>query len=275
MGQAWNPARNGSSRPRHVAGPTRPATLVRAAIALISTSPAVRAAEPLGLSSFLPITIEDAYPSKSTTLKPYIRYEADAKGGRARDLVEAVPRATVPLTRGLAVTVDTPYRFGNAPSSGGGNARVGALWNFLSDDGGPRPALAVHGRISAPYGAGPHPTETILRFVATKSLGGDVQTAPRLDLNVSWLHLVGPGAGEPRDRYTWGVGSTVLIGPNTALAADFYQEHPSRTGRNVSLVEAGVRQGLAKGSLLAFGVGTGIGHASPRLRLLGGVEVPF
>ena len=238
-----------------------------------------RGGDALALSSFLPVTLEDAYPSDSLKLKPYLLYERNTDDARGANLLQIAPRAELPIDAAhrAGLTLTAPYRVGNASSSGSGDYQLGVLYRFTDDHGGDGilPALALRAQAAQSYGAGAHPVETTLRFVATKSLG-ELQTAPRLHLNVSWMHLAGERAADDRiNRYSWGIGSSLLIGPATAFVADFFREQGSTRGENSSLLEAGIRHAVSDKAVLALGAGAGLGDDSPDFRLLAGFEFSF
>ncbi len=85
-----------------------------------------RAAEPERLSSFQPLTIQDAYPTRFGQVELEAAFRWDRTQG-GNDLFEPRPRIKLGAFPGLQLSVGVPYRLGNAAGTDQGDVEVGAL----------------------------------------------------------------------------------------------------------------------------------------------------
>lgn len=231
------------------------------------------AAEPERLSSFQPLTIQDAYPTRFGQ----VQLEAAFRWDRTResnDLFEPRPQIKFGVFPGLQLSVGVPYRLGDAGSTDQGDVEVGALYQLSDARGAVLPALAIEGGVLFPLGPR-EGTETNLALLATRPLTERGTAGPALHLNVAWRHMADGSPTEREDRYVAAVGYSHPVSQSTTLLVDFVREEERRRGREANLIEVGVRQRVAENLVLSAGIGFGIGDESPSTRIIVGVQHSF
>lgn len=239
-------------------------------LATVSAHPSL-AADHTNLEEGLPVTIEDAYPIKEGGLEVqgYGQYDRTRRDRKGPDRFSIVPRLEYGAFRNFQLSVETPYRVGNATGTDQGEFRLQGLYN-LNTEGLVLPAFAVAAGVAQPYGAGGGGTETQLKFLATKSLGAldpngstPFSYAPRqIHFNAVWFHNYDPLRGvdaERRDRYRLGVGYSQPITNDLVVVADVYRETDRERGRATNLAEIGARYLLTPQTVLSGSVGVGFG----------------
>lgn len=242
-----------------------------AAMCAVGLAGAALAADHTNLEEGLPITIEDAYPIKEGGLEfqTYGQYDRTRRDRKGPDRFTVVPRIEYGAFRNFQLSVEAPYRFGNATGTDQGDFRAQGLYNF-NTEGLYLPAFAIAGGVTQPYGAGHGGTETELKFLATKSLGPldpngstPFSYVPRsLHFNASWFHNYDPLTGvdaEPRDRYRVGVGYSQPVTNDLVIVADVYRETDRARGRATNLAEIGARYMVTPQTVAVASVGVGFG----------------
>jgi hypothetical protein len=245
-----------------------------AAIAIFCL-PRAAEADPQGLSRFVPITVEDAYPlaTGEFELQATGVWVHDTHDRRGDDLVTAQPTLKLGPFPGAEVYAGLPYRFGDASRRDGGDEVFGAFYNF-NNQRDLLPAFAVNASYANPYGADAHSGESTLRMIATKSLG-DPYSAPRLHLNLTWYRLTDPTATERADRYETAIGYSQSLTAHTAAVVDYVWAEKRSRGAQSNLIEAGLRHELDEHWAISGGAGVGVGAQSQDFQLLFALQRSF
>ena len=243
-----------------------------------------RSADHTNLDENLPVTVEDAYPIPFNSIEAqgYFLYDRNrvgprGQGGRASDAFTFAPRVELGLFRNFQASVALPYRVGNGPETRQGSFQAQGLYNF-NTEGVALPAFALGFGVYQPFGYQNGGTETLVKAVATKSIGsfGTNYVPRRLHLNAAWFHNYDPlrsaDERERRDRYLVGVGYSQPISNDAVLVADIYRQELRDRRRAENMVELGVRYQLTPQTVLSGAVGTGFADRSPAFRALVGVQ---
>lgn len=249
--------------------PWRPVAF--SALACIGLSSLARAADHFNLEEGLPVTIEDAYPLKQNSLEiqGYFRLDRTHRDRSGKDRFGTVPRLEWGAFKNFQISVEVPYRFGNASETRQGDVHVKALYNFHTE-GVWLPALSLAAGVAQPFGLRSGGTETELKFLATKSIGpfdtaglSPFSYSPRsFHLNVSWFHNYSPLAGpdgERRDRYRIGLGYSQPLTNELVLVADVFREIDRDRRKATNMAEIGGRYIITPQTLVSVGVGVGFG----------------
>lgn len=265
------------------------AALAGAAAGLVSLSGAAIAADHTNLEEGLPVITEDAYPLKQGALEVqgYARFDHLRDDPRGPSRWTLTPRVEYGLAN-AQVSIETPYRLGDASDTKQGEARVQGLYNF-NEETTDIPAIAVAAGITRPFGRDAGGTESELKLLATKSLppfdvsgSWPLSYVPRrLHLNASWFHNYDPdrSASERRDRYRVGVAYSQPLGNHIVAVTDVYRETDRRPGSATNLVEGGLRYVITPQTVISGGIGVGFGSSSERFRAVVAIQhtlsVPF
>jgi hypothetical protein len=259
-----------------------------AKVALGGGEPPVRAQEApehLGADSGLPVSVEDAFVPKPREVETTVGFIYDRVPRRTvgddddtrrsgRNRYRPWVEMEAGLLPGLAATLGTEYRFGDADDTKNGDVEVGAKWNFLGARGW-WPALAISASVSLPYGHDNDTTETTLALLGSLPLGRS-ETAPYLHANVAWSRGFNIDSEEERrDRFSGVLGLAVPVAPSTGLIFDIAREQEGEKRRYSNLVEAGIRHVLPGEFVLAAGAGAGIGNSETDFRFLVGLQKAF
>lgn len=255
-----------------------------AALALLAAAPPARAADHANLDENLPVAIEDAYtlPYNAIEAQGYFRYDRNRVGSRGRggggsDLFQFAPRLEVGLFRNFQASIAVPYRLGDAAETKQGNVNIQGLYNF-NNEGAILPALSLGLGVVQPFGYQNGGTETLVKLVATKSIGsfGTSYVPRRLHLNAIWYHnydtLRTEDGRERRDRYLVGIGYSQPITNNATLVADIYRQELRDSRRAENMVEVGTRYQLTPQTVVTGSIGTGFADRSPAFRVLLGFQ---
>jgi hypothetical protein len=234
---------------------------------------ATAAADPQALSSFVPITIEDAYPAGTGILELQGVTYWD-HGPKGRDLVNLAPEIKLGAFPRTQLEIESPYALGNALGHDTGSVTFGGLYQ-LNEQGDVLPAFAVHEDYSRGFGLRGGSSGNSLRFIATKSLGSTDAAAPRLHLNLTWLRAIDADANERTDRYQAAIGYSQLVSADTALVVDYVHTQNSARNSASNLVEAGLRHAISDDFAVSAGAGAGFGQQSPDFRVLLAIQYDF
>lgn len=252
-------------------GKSRLALLLYIVLPSLLITKAVSAAEPAKLSSFQPLTVEDAYPTRFNRVEAETIFRWDHERDN-KDLFEPRARVKWGALENLQLSVQVPYRLGTTSDRDSGQVVFDSLYQFTKDRDG-LPAMAISPSIAPSLGQ-QQGTETNLTFLATKSLSGK-QEGPNLHLNLSWLHIIDNAATDRENRYRAVVGYSHPFSKDTALVLDFVREQRRERGSNSNFVEIGVRQRVAEDLTFSVGAGAGIGEDSPDARVVVGLQKSF
>jgi hypothetical protein len=246
--------------------------IVPAAIVLAAwiTAPA-RAADHHNLEEGLPTQVEDAYVvgRGARELQAMMRYE---RTDESKNRITLDPRFEFGLWNNLQAKISVPFYVGNASRTGSGNIDLELFYNF-NTEGLVLPAFAVSLRGKLPTGTHSRGVDTTLKAIATKSI---TRTGlDRVHLNASWEHNGDAWPDEREHSYHVVVGYSRRITADSLMVADFVRESLIERGAESNVVEAGVRTQLTPLTVLAAGIGAGIGDESPKVRVTLGLQYSF
>lgn len=252
--------------------------IVRALVGAGLLAPiAAHAADHNNTESGLPVVIEDAYTIKRNGLEAqgYLRYDRTRDDSKGPDRFTLVPRLEWGPARNLQLTVEAPYRVGNATQTHEGEVTAQALYSF-NNEGALAPALAVQAGVTKQYGqdAGNGGTESSFGLLATKSIGSiDRSYVPRrVSINAIWYHNYNPKPEERTNRYRAGIAYAQPVANDFVLVADVYRETNRMRGEAENVAELGTRFQFDPQTVFSFGAGAGFADNSPRFRLLIGFQ---
>ena len=230
------------------------------------------AVEPERLSSFQPLTIQDAFPTRLGQ----VELEAAFRWDRTREdngSFEPRPRIKLGALPGLQLSVGGPVpprgREQRQPGRRGGRCAVPALRRAR------RLLPALHrGRAAlfpmAARGHGDEPGAACDQAADQRGTAG-----PALHLNVAWRHMIDGSPTEGENRYIAAAGYSHPVSRSATLLANFVCEEERQRGRETNLIEAGVRQRVAENLVLSAGIGFGIGDELPSARIIVGIQHSF
>jgi hypothetical protein len=242
--------------------------------------------EALQADTGLPISVEDAFvprPREAEVKSRFIydrlrhRTVGDEDEGtlrnRGRNLYTPGVEMEVGVARGLALTLGTEYRLGDADEAKSGDVELGGKWNFLTVEDW-RPALAVSANVSLPYGYQNNSVESTVALLASLPLG-DVAEAPYIHANFIWSHTFDADEDDRKDRFAGILGLAMPVSTSTAVLLDVVREQEPERHRVNNLLEMGIRHVLPGQLTLAAGAGVGVGNSETELRLLIGIQKSF
>ncbi|HYD69999.1 hypothetical protein [Azospirillum sp.] len=223
------------------------------------------------LSRGLPITLDDAVPIEAGSRAVKLRFAYERQDERNRYLPDA--ELEIGVARGWAVKLEPRYAFGNASGTGRGAFNLSVEHNVL-ELSGTRPGITIEPGVTFPFGSGSDAVEAQIELRATQPLGSG-PGAPRLHLNIAWLHLFDRESDERANRYSAAAGINLPVAAATAVAFNVVHEQSREKGKRETYLEAGVRHAFDDKTALAAGAGFGLGPDSADFRLLVGLQRSF
>ena len=246
-----------------------------AAAALLSTVPAAVAGDHTNLESGLPVVIEDAYvtPFNSIEAQGYLRYDHLSRGQGDGSQLSIVPRIEWGAARNLQLTLETPYRAGDARDTKQGDVTFSGLYN-LNNEGVHLPAISVGAGASTTYGYQNGGAEVSAEFVATKSLGsvGESYIPRRLSFNAIYYRNVDRREDDRAGRWRVGVAYAQPVTNDLVLVADVYREEQRTRREAENVAEIGGRYQLDPQTVVSLSVGGGFANQSPDGRFVVGFQ---
>lgn len=243
-------------------------------LATLATAP-VSAADHSNLETGLPLVIEDAYPTKANNLEVQgiLRYERTRHDPEGANRLALVARFEAGIARNTQLTIEVPYRLGNATETRQGNFAASVLYNF-NNEGTAAPALAAVAGFDQPFGRERGGIESELGVIATKSLGflGRDYVPRRLHVNALWFHNYDRRTNERKDRYRFGAGYSQPVANDWVLLGDVYRETDRERGKAQNFAEFGTRYQMDPLTVLSAGLGAGFGPDSPKVRVIVGFQ---
>lgn len=237
------------------------------AVAMMASAmvPVGRAADHLNLEEGLPVQIEDAYPIgfMGREFQGLTRYEHAENG---TDTMMFRPVLEWGVWRNTQVAVESDLIAGNGDRTGSGNVAVHGLYNFNTETLS-WPALAIKGGLEFPTGKSAEGVDTTLKFIATKTLGKNLDSLDRIHLNAAWMHNAEAQEDERSEHYMLGLGYSRRIDADAILVAGYIFEQEREEDTDLHLIELGVRYQCTPLTVLAAGIGTGVAEDSPDLRV--------
>ena len=219
-----------------------------------------------------PIRTEDAVVLgyRAREVQFLTRYDRTREGDDAA-ILDA--RFVYGLAPRLQVLAGIPYGFGTAGRRAGafasGDAVLEALYNLGPERNG-RPSFAVGLGETFPTGLG-EGYETAAKLVATRTLS----SGDRLHANLETIFSSDVGEDERRTRLGATLGYDRVLDARTLALADLAYEQERERGGEGTVFELGLRRRTGPRSLLAAGVGFGLGGSAPRPRATLGFQLSF
>jgi hypothetical protein len=94
----------------------------------------------------------------------------------------------------------------------------------------------------------------------------------RIHLNLAWKHNAGAGAEQRDDLYRAILGYSRRLGADTTIVVDFVREQEIEKRHEANIFEVGIRRQITPLTLVAVGLGAGIGDESPPFRATFGFQ---
>jgi hypothetical protein len=182
------------------------------------------------------------------------------------------PAFTYGLTPRLETELSWDYAL-ESPAGEPASRRLLTAFEFKArfwEAGEDGPSAGVKGKFAVPANvsgpSGPADPEGYVKFIYTRPLG-----AAALDGNLGYKYRGAWSAGG-NDKFFAGVGARYRTGPRWQWIGEVFAEIPERHGRDtIGVVAAGWKWRLRERIKADLLVGTGLGHAAPRLQASTGV----
>jgi hypothetical protein len=259
---------NTETRP---AGPRALAGAALALAAVMSAAPAAAQLSPPTPAAGTPFSTRDAFIQDRGVMKleGVLGYE---RGRDGTDRYEPQPAVKYGLTDAVELRLGSGYALGNASGTDRGSVAGGLQW-LLFDEAEWRPAVALLGEVSLPFGPGDAGAVTELSAIASRTTGRG-PGAWGLHLNAGWLARPDPGTDERRHGHRLGAALSHVVGPDTVLVAGYAQQAQDLGEKDLSLIEGGVEHRLGDAAV-ALAVGAGLNDDSPRLQVTLALQYTF
>jgi hypothetical protein len=233
-------------------------------IALFFAPAFARAADHMNLEEHLPTELSDAIPTKyrNLELQGFGRWEHTREG---EEKFMLVPRLEYGLLRNTQLSVEAPYEFGEAVEDNEFKTIGVELFYNFNQEGFYFPAVALAGLGDFAIGEEEDGTDTTVKLILSKTIGRTA-TWQRLHLNIAWMNNDDAGEDERTDHYKVIVGYDRLMNADTVLILNYVWEQDKEDNVDINLVEAGLRYQFTPLTVIAAGVGAGIGDDSPDFR---------
>jgi hypothetical protein len=231
----------------------------------------VSASDHTNLERGLPTELADAWvtPHMNREIQGRFVWEED-EDDEGRFRIE--PRLEYGFLPNWQVELAVPYEWGSGEEEDEiKDALIGVLYN-LNQETVVIPSFAVSAEAVFP-GEGER-VDPEVGLIASKLLG-KASLFQRFHLNAFWRHNTDTGHDE-RDNVFMGVaGYDVRLGTDNTLILDYVWEQQMERGKESSLVEVGLRRQISPPTLVALGIGAGIGSDSPEFRAVLGFQRSF
>lgn len=233
-----------------------------AAMALLCVTGIAGAHDHINLERGIPVQLEDAYPTAymNRELQGIARYE-QTRDDKHR--YELIPVFEYGIIRNGEFEIQAPFRLGTASTQGSGDINVSALYNFFYE-GLLLPAVAVSGGLNVPTGKGSRGVDPSASLLLTKTLSRGT-FFHRVHFNARWHHNNNSTAEQRINRYEFALGYQVRLDPNNQILLSGLRRQELEKGKEVNLVELGLRHQWNPLWVLAAGVGVGIKQESPEI----------
>jgi copper chaperone CopZ len=231
----------------------------------------VSAADHMNLEEGLPTQVEDAYPIafRGREFQTSLQYE---RTDDHKDRFVIDPRVEFGFAPNWQGKISAPFFLGSADKTDSGNIGLETLYNF-NTEGLLLPAFALSARADLPTGRDSAGIDTTLKAILTKSItksGSD-----RVHLNLAWKHNAGAHSNHRDDLYRTIIGYSRRLDADTVIVADFIREQEIERKKEANIFEIGVRRQLTPLTLIAVGLGAGVGDNSPKFRATLGFQRSF
>jgi hypothetical protein len=242
------------------------AILIPAFLFAVAFMPAVgSAADHTNLEEGLPTELTDAMPTKyrNTEIQGLARWGRTEKG-EEKFLIE--PRLEYGLWLNTQLSIVAPYEFGQAVEEDEFKTIGVELFYNFNQEGFYIPAVALAGKADFPVGDEPEGIDTTAKLILSKTVGRTANWH-RVHFNVDWMHNDDAADDERRNHYKFILGYDRLLNADTILVLDLVREQEREEKVDINLVEAGIRYQITPLTVIAGGVGVGVGEDSPDFRV--------
>lgn len=222
-----------------------------------------------------PTDVADAYPIPYRALSAFaiVRYQ---RMDHDRNDWLLQPEVRYGFAPQWEADVAVPFREGSYKGTGGGNIRLGALYNFLQERDWV-PALAVGPQAELPTGRASRGVDIGLTLAATKSLEAWIPDArgDAVHFNFSWNHNMDARSIERDNYFRFIAGYSREITERLIGVTDFIHQQDILKRHDENIVETGVIYQWFQKLSVAGGLGFGIGAESPDVRVTAGAQYTF
>lgn len=231
----------------------------------------MQAADHLNLEEGLPAEVEDAYPIafRGREIQTAFRYDR-TEDGEDRYVID--PRIEFGFAPNWQGKISVPFFLGSADRTDSGNIGLEAFYNF-NTEGLVLPAFALSARGDLPTGKDSAGVDTTLKAIMTKSISKT--GLDRIHLNLAWKHNAGARAEQRDDLYRAIIGYSRRLDADTTIVADFIREQEIEEKKEANIFELGIRRQITPLTLIAVGLGAGVGDESPKFRATLGFQKSF
>ncbi len=238
---------------------------------LFSTGVPLKAADHQNLEEGLPAEVEDAYPIgfRGREIQTAFRYD---RTDDDKDRFVIDPRIEFGFAPNWQGKISVPFFLGSADQTDSGNIGLEAFYNF-NVEGLVMPAFALSARGDLPTGHDSAGVDTTLKAIMTKSI--TKMGLDRVHINLAWKHNAGSKAEQRDDLYRAIVGYSRRLDADTTIIADFVREQEIEKRKESNIFEVGIRRQITPLTLIAVGLGTGVGDESPKFRATLGFQKSF
>ena len=245
-----------------------------AVVAVVCAASHARA-DPQGLSTFVPVQVEDALVIRlgEFELQGVGRFDKDTHTSAGHDLWTLTPEVKYGATKRLELIVGPSYSTGNQGGANQGGGSFTALYQF-NDNSAYVPAFALQAGYTTPFGAGEKTAQYNMRAIATKYLGRS-DTSPRLHLELFWTHRATPSPTTRDDQLAIGLAYSMLVSSSTAMVIDVVHGALSAKGKDENIFDLGFRHELGSGWALSAAAGAGVAADSPNYRFIFAIQKAF
>lgn len=244
------------------------ATGLAAALAVLAGASSGAAQEGLRPSADTPFSARSAFPQArgALQLQGVLDYQRSPGG---TDRYGPEPGLRLGITDRLEFRLDGDWRFGSASVGGRGSLSPGFRWQLAGEEGW-RPAVAVLGQVTAPFGRGDRGAVTELTAIASRTTGRG-PGAWGIHLNAGWLARPEPGREERRHGFRIAGAASHVVGPDTLLVGGVRWETQDRGERDLAVLEGGAFHRIGDVTLGVL-AGAGLNRDSPSFVLRAAVK---
>ncbi len=231
------------------------------------------AADHYNLESGLPVEVTDTIPIsyRNTEIQGYFRWEHTGEG---QEEFHLVPRLEYGIFPNAQIEIDAPLEFGEAVAKNEfKTVGVELLYN-VNQEGLTFPSVALAGRADFPVGDEVEGVDPSVKLILSKTIGRSAMWH-RVHFNAAWTRNNERDEDERKDLYTFIIGYDRRITPDAILILDFVRRQEGERNEDINLLEAGLRYQLTPLTVVAAGVGAGVGEDSPDLRATIGFQHSF
>lgn len=223
------------------------------------------AADHVNLEEGLPVEIADTIPIhyRNTELQGLARWTHTREGEEKFSLE---PRLEYGIWYNAQASVSFPYEFGEAVDENEFKDIDLELFYNFNQETLVLPAVALAGVVIFPVSDEGEGVDTALKLLMSKTIGGST-LFHRVHLNAAWNQNDDALEDERDDFFKIVMGYDRLLNARTQLVLDYVWEQEKEDNKEANIIEAGLRYQFTPLTVIAAGVGAGVGADSPDLRI--------